>query len=1727
MIAEPRRREDLSNFWEPINSQQRHTVRRERVSTAVDRKREGVWAFAVMRRSPSGETSVASALPRAITIRRHISCFLKEPTLFRRLRIVSLTALLIVSQLAAGPASAFAADAKSGTDIPISTTGRYVVEFHNRADLTSARSIEDFTARGQFVLDALRSTATTSQREALAVAKSLGVRATSYWLRNVMVVEATESQIARIAALRSVASVHPEKIYPLVEPIPADEAIAVAVGDPEWGVAKIGADQVWAEGILGSGVVVANVDTGVDYLHPALVNQYRGNNGDGTFDHNYNWWDPSGICGVAPCDNAGHGTHTMGTMVGGDGPGPFTPDIGVAPGAQWIAAKGCEDFGCSDSSLLSAGQFILAPTDSNGLNPDPAMRPDIVNNSWGGGPGSTFYLEIVQAWRAAGIIPVFASGNPGPFCGNGGSPGDYSESFSVGATDINDVIADFSGRGPSAFGKINPDVAAPGVDVNSSLPGGGYGVYSGTSMAAPHAAGTFALMLSAASELIGDVDSSTESMKATAMDIIDMSCGGDVDGDPNNVYGDGRIDAQAAVALVATGGTLVGSIADSESGDPITPAKVSADNGTRTFTASGAPDGTYKLFLPAGTYDLTASAFGYADGSAAGVEIVTDETITQDFSLVSLPRVTLSGHVLTAESGAVVPGATVEALGVPVAPVTADAAGFYEMVLPIGTYSLKASNGGCITSVTDSVTLDQDTTHDFGLVSKIDQFGHGCELSPQSWVDVSGKVNLKGDDKFTAVGMPVPFPFYGQSYRRVFVTSNGYVTFQRPEFASYFGDPIPTSNTPNNAIYPLWTDLVVDDASQVQWGIYRPDRRGPGAYVLEFTQMRVYGGTATVDFEVFLWSDGRIDTLYRNNAGAPGDGSTSTIGIENAGGTDAFRFSYQEASLREDVGYRYLVVPTGFAGGVVTNANDGLPVAGALVTAQPSGTFVATGEDGSYSIRLVPGDHSLDVSAMYYVGQSADVVIAVDTTTETNFALAAAVASLSTDSITAVTDPEVATSAQFDITNNGTVALEWLVKERDRGATPPDLPDAPAVINGYTRTPVWAKAPFKLLKPTTSVQFAGPYETLITDPIGDAVGPVDASAIRGGADSEELGLAIDFVAGTPMNQIGGYIFLDSDQNAATGLSAPDLAGLEAQDVGVEYFVDMFASAEGVAYVVETKNFNLVAVVPVVTTGNTMTFAIPLESIGGDGSVNLAAVLGDFNQPTDWLPDEGHGSIVPFIDAPWMSADATEGILEPGETTTVTVTLGGPGFTPAAYVGDLAVVANDPRNPVQLIDVSLTVGLPESFGSVAGTITNSRAGFPVPGMVTVAAEWDGAPFVVSAQADDVTGKYLLFAPEGTWPMTVEFGGYQSYAADVTITAQHKTTSNVELAPLWANATVTGGPIDMTVASGASATTTLTLSNSGGLVDLDYQVFEVAGSAQVSAVPTAKQAASPSNVAPAGWVTRAVTSEVNGGSVAVFMDALPWGSDALLQVLGEMGAVYDVYTSADMATVNLSAYEAVFMSNDQSQDFYDSYTANSERFTTYVSDGGFLWLGAAAWGWNGGDFTGGVLPGGVTVDQVFEDLNWIAQPDHPAMADVANPWSGTAASHAGFSNIPEGSTVAFGDFSGQPTMVDYEIGAGRVLAVGQTLEFAWLNGQGGAIILPNSVQYAIAFEPFSDVLWLSEEPAAGSVAPDGSVDIVVTVDASELSAGTYTAVVVILTNDPLNPSLKVPVTLTVTG
>jgi VCBS repeat-containing protein len=230
-------------------------------------------------------------------------------------------------------------------------------------------------------------------------------------------------------------------------------------------------------------------------------------------------------------------------MVGDDGAGN---QVGVAPGAQFIAAKGCATADCSDAALLASAQWMLAPTDLSGANPRPDLRPDIVNNSWGGTGGDPWYEASVNAWVAAGIMPIFANGNSGPACGTAFSPGDYTAAYSVANYDINNVIAANSSRGPSGSGDTKPNIAAPGINVRSSVNGGGYANFTGPSMAAPHVAGTVALLWSASPALRGNLAATRALLDAGAVDSPDDQCGGT--DDDNNVFGEGRLDAFATVS---------------------------------------------------------------------------------------------------------------------------------------------------------------------------------------------------------------------------------------------------------------------------------------------------------------------------------------------------------------------------------------------------------------------------------------------------------------------------------------------------------------------------------------------------------------------------------------------------------------------------------------------------------------------------------------------------------------------------------------------------------------------------------------------------------------------------------------------------------------------------------------------------------------------------------------------------------------------------------------------------------------------------------------------------------------------------------------------------------------------------------------------------------------------------------------------------------------------------
>jgi len=458
----------------------------------------------------------------------------------------------------------------------------------------------------------------------------------------------------------------------------------VTLSSIEWNLSLIGADRVWQEfGVTGQGVVVANMDTGVDWTHPALQAQYRGISGHHV-DHNYHWYDFTRTYPGAPADGHSHGTHTMGIAVGSD---EGLHQIGVAPAARWIAVKVFNDAGSAEDVNIHAGfQWLLAPTDLNGKNPDPARAPDVVNNSWGiafDGANPEFW-DDVQALRAAGIVPVFAAGNDGSLgTGSVEAPASYPHSLAVGATNDQDNLASFSGRGPSFWEQIKPDLTAPGVNIRSSVPPPEfYRTANGTSMAAPHVTGLIALLLQANPAL--QVDDIVEFLRHTAIDR----------GEPgrDNLYGAGRIDAYTAVRWALNAGKLYGLVRDAASGQGVPGATVT---GLRRgfpgdkFTLQSDPRGQYAISVPAGWYDVTATAPGYQTATIAAVQVYTGFLSVRDFRLTRLPLRHVTGRVTEAGTGQAL-SATIAVVGMNIS-TTTETSGAYTLPLPPGAYTLQAS----------------------------------------------------------------------------------------------------------------------------------------------------------------------------------------------------------------------------------------------------------------------------------------------------------------------------------------------------------------------------------------------------------------------------------------------------------------------------------------------------------------------------------------------------------------------------------------------------------------------------------------------------------------------------------------------------------------------------------------------------------------------------------------------------------------------------------------------------------------------------------------------------------------------------------------------------------------------------------------------------------------------------------------------------------------------------
>lgn len=532
----------------------------------------------------------------------------------------------------------------------------------------------------------------------------------SFWLVNVVLAKVTVDTLYRLVNLEIVEEVFenfevvvPDSVKQLNQSNVQESSI-----DVTWGLDRIDVPEAWALGFNGSGIRVCVLDTGVDTSHPDLNGKmWTDDPADPTFPGGWIEFDWAGnvVTDSIPYDSDGHGTHTSGTVLGGNTSGIA---VGVAQGAWLMHGLILPGGSGSFIQCIAGMQWAIDPFDQYGNSA--GEKASITSMSWGAGGYYDEMIEPIQNMKAAGVVPVVSIGNSGE--GLSWSPGNVYESFAVGAIDEYDSVALFSSGEvidwPASYPEsyMKPDFSAPGVSVYSCVPSNGWEYWSGTSMAAPHVAGTAALVLQANGNM--SVDDVYEVLRIVADDL------GDVGQDIR--FGWGVINTYNAVNLALSDCGVEGYVTDAETSQPLEwAAQVTVPDvpwGNKNTSASG----YYRIWLFPNNYSVKASAFGYSEENFTA-EVLQSQWNRRDFSLTPTPRGFISGIVRAAETNMSLANATVTFLGTPLMPAITNIASFYHIEAPIGTYAIECWAWGYKPSLIFSVQVfeNQTTTVDFQL----------------------------------------------------------------------------------------------------------------------------------------------------------------------------------------------------------------------------------------------------------------------------------------------------------------------------------------------------------------------------------------------------------------------------------------------------------------------------------------------------------------------------------------------------------------------------------------------------------------------------------------------------------------------------------------------------------------------------------------------------------------------------------------------------------------------------------------------------------------------------------------------------------------------------------------------------------------------------------------------------------------------------------------------------
>lgn len=788
----------------------------------------------------------------------------------------------------------------------------------------------------------------------------------SYWISNLVMVEAKTNIINELMFRLDVSQMDLDAILELDKPVEVTESVPEGTESVESGLKIINANLLWAIGITGQGRLVMGVDTGVQLQHPALQYKWRGNH----VPYNQAWFDPVGGT-TTPNDCDYHGSHTMGTMVGRS---TTTADtVGVAINAEWIAAKTI----CSSphtSNSIAAFQWAMNPDGNPATTND---MPDVISNSWYDpdvtNECSGIYKTTLDAVEAAGIAVVFSAGNAGPGVSTITKPKNINTNlvnvFCVaninGALWLggsNNPITSSSSRGPSLCGGtgsllIKPEVSAPGTSVRSCNSSSGYTLATGTSMAAPHVAGAVALLKQAFPNLTGR--QILEALYNTARDLGTVG--------EDNTYGTGLIDVYAAFLSLGT--------PDLTPPNPIVNLSVlNPTSNSLTLQWTVPFDSTANGITD---YDIRYSLIPIIDqitfNNATPLNFVgAPDTIgaTETFNVTGLNfATTYHFSIKSSDMWGNWSNISNPASGMTwIAPqISATPLSINHIVSPQTTLidSINISNITSLSSTLDFTVSLENNTFPVGLVEvklipkseftglsesneeKENQSGNngvsidgqgGPDLFGYKWIDSNDpngpqytwynitsnpsavQVVFTGgtlDDGWTgAIPIGFPFEFYGNQYSNLYLSTNGFISFNALTSSYLTNAQIPSTGLPNNVIAPFWDDLDGRTQGTVHY-LFENNK-----FYIQFTNWQKYNATGSLTFQMVLYSDGRV-MFYYNNMNATL--TSATVGIENSAGTDGLQIAYNAAYISNGLAVKISADPdwltNNISGGTIYNGN--------------------------------------------------------------------------------------------------------------------------------------------------------------------------------------------------------------------------------------------------------------------------------------------------------------------------------------------------------------------------------------------------------------------------------------------------------------------------------------------------------------------------------------------------------------------------------------------------------------------------------------------------------------------------------------------------------------------------------------------------------------------------------------------------------------------------------------